>query len=205
MRKMAVVMVVSLALLVLAGCEQDDGATVTELEAGDTGTGSGSASGTHTGSASGTHTGSASGSASASATVAAACEPVGDAGNADSTQSVVLDEWSVDLDSDFSAGRVSFEIENAGQEAHELVIVRASDAESLPVKDGKVDEEALDEGQFIGEVEAFPAGESCQGTFELEPADYVFFCNIVEEDADGTMRSHFEEGMHTEVSTHGMA
>jgi hypothetical protein len=62
-----------------------------------------------------------------------------------------------------------------------------------------VDEEALGGGDFIGEVEAFPSGESCEGTFELEPADYVLFCNIVEEE-EGEIENHFQLGMATEFT-----
>ena len=62
-------------------------------------------------------------------------------------------------------------------------------------------EDELEEGAFIGEIEAFPAGETCEGTFELpEAGDYILFCNIVETLEDGSVESHFEEGMVTTVT-----
>lgn len=63
-----------------------------------------------------------------------------------------------------------------GDDAHELVIVRGDDPDSLPVADGKVAEDELPDG------------------------DYIFFCNLVEEESDGTIESHFEEGMRTVVT-----
>ncbi|MDG2112525.1 MAG: hypothetical protein P8N02_07935 [Actinomycetota bacterium] len=63
-----------------------------------------------------------------------------------------------------------------------------------------VDEAAFPEGAFIGEIEEFAAGASCDGTFALEAGNYVFFCNITETEPDGTLESHFEEGMFTVVT-----
>jgi hypothetical protein len=99
-----------------------------------------------------------------------------------------------------SAGAVTFDVANEGEDAHELVVVKANDVASLPLNDQEiVDEEGLPEGAFIGEVEAFPSGESCEGTFDLEPADYVLFCNIVEEE-EGEIENHFQLGMSTEFT-----
>ncbi|MGH2702687.1 MAG: hypothetical protein ACRDJB_00250 [Actinomycetota bacterium] len=181
------------ALLVLAlglaACGDDDGAGVRDLGGSASGSGSGSGSGT----------GSASGSGSASAV--AECEPVGDSTAADSTVAVTLDEWSVTPESESAAaGAVTFDVSNEGEDAHELVVVRADDAASLPLGDEEtVDEEGLEAGAFIGEVEAFPAGESCEGTFDLEPANYVLFCNIAEQE-DGEIENHFQNGMATEFT-----
>jgi hypothetical protein len=54
-----------------------------------------------------------------------------------------------------------------------------------------------EEGEFVGEVEAFPAGGECAGTFDLEPGRYVLFCNLVHEEEEG-VENHFQEGMATE-------
>jgi hypothetical protein len=175
----------------LAACGgDDDGADVRSV-------GSGSASGSGSGSASG----SGSGSASASGSGVAECEPVGDSSTSDETVAVTLDEWSVSPESEsVSAGAVTFDVANEGEDAHELVVVRAGTVDSLPLNDDEiVDEEGLPEGAFIGEVEAFPSGESCEGTFELEPADYVLFCNIVEHE-EGEIENHFKLGMSTEFT-----
>ena len=140
-----------------------------------------------TASGSGTGTGSASG--------VAACEPVGSGGT---ELAVTLDEWSVTLAEDSAAaGLIRFAGDNEGDEAHELVIVRAESADDLPVEAGKVAEDGLANGAFVGEIEAFPAGETCEGSFELAAGTYVLFCNIVEKEEGGELESHFQQGMHT--------
>jgi hypothetical protein len=126
---------------------------------------------------------------------AAPCERVGD-GNG-SKVAVALDEWTVAAEpATAPAGPVTFAIDNEGEHPHELVVVKVPAPSALKVTDGKVDEEALPAGAFIGEVEAFPAGDSCEGTFELTAGKYQLFCNIVEEH-DGEPESHFENGMVT--------
>ena len=122
-----------------------------------------------------------------------ACEPVGDGGGTE--VAVTLDEWSLAAaPASAPAGKVTFEVRNGGGEPHEFVVVRGVAPDALTVVGGKVDEAALPDGAFIGEVEAFPAGETCEGTFELAGGSYTLFCNIVEEH-DGQPESHFEEGM----------
>ena len=132
---------VGLALL-LAGCGSDDGAGVRNVD------GTQSPSGSGTGSGSGTASGQA-----------AACKPVGDAATSDATIAVELKEWAVlPARADVPAGTVTFEARNTGEDAHELVVVRAADPASLPLAaDGTVDEDKLPEGAFVGEIEAFPA------------------------------------------------
>ena len=87
---------------------------------------------------------------------------------------------------DVPAGTVTFEARNTGEDAHELVVVRAADPASLPLAaDGTVDEDKLPEGAFVGEIEAFPAKQTLPGTFELAAGSYALFCNILETEADG--------------------
>jgi hypothetical protein len=190
-KRMWILVVVALAV---AACGGDDGGSVRSV-------GSGSASGSGSGSGSASGSASGSGSASASGSAVAECVPVGDSATSDETVAVTLDEWSVTPEAEsVAAGNVTFDVSNEGEDAHELVIVRANDVESLPLNaDDIVDEEALDAGAFIGEVEAFPAGEACEGTFELEPASYALFCNIVEEE-EGEIENHFQLGMVTEFT-----
>jgi hypothetical protein len=177
---------IGLALL-LAGCGSDDGSGVRNGQAA-SGSGSGSASGS----------GTASGQA-------AACKPVGDAGSSDATIAVELKEWSVlPARADVPAGTVTFDANNTGAEAHELVVVRADDPAALPLAaDGTVDEDKLPEGAFVGEIEPFPAKQHCTGTFQLAAGRYALFCNILETEADGTKENHYANGMRTRFEVRG--
>jgi hypothetical protein len=186
---------VALALL-LAGCGSDDGAGVRNVDGTASTSGSGTASGTGSG------TGSPSGTASGPA---AACKPVGDAATSDATVAVELKEWAVlPARADVPAGTVTFQARNTGEDAHELVVVRADDPAKLPLAaDGTVDEEKLPEGAFVGEVEAFPAKQTCTGTFELAAGGYALFCNILETEADGKKENHYTNGMRTRFEVRG--
>lgn len=177
-----------LALGLLGAACTDDGGDVRS-----SGSGSGSGSG-----ASASAAGSGSGS-----TAEAECVPVGEDLEADTEVDVTLDEFSIVADpAEAPAGATSFVAKNDGEEPHELVVVKAT-ADDLEIVDGQVDEEALPDGAFIGEVEPFPGGTSCTGTFELTEGDYTLFCNIVETAEDGTVESHVEEGMITGFTVTG--
>jgi hypothetical protein len=172
-------------LLLVAGCGSDDGTGVRTV---DSGTPSGSG-----GSGSGTASGTGSGSE------AVACKPVGDAGAADTKVTVELSEWTVTPErASVQPGTVTFEAANVGVDAHELVVVRADDPATLPrAVDGTVDEGKLPAGALVGEIEAFPAKQRCQGTFALTAGRYALFCNILETEADGTKENHYANGMRT--------
>lgn len=112
---------------------------------------------------------------------------------------VDLREWSVLPEAEQAdEGTLTFLATNAGVEPHELVVVEAESAEELPTTDsGAFDEDAWGEDKIVGEIEEFPSGEDCSGTFHLEAGSYVLLCNIVEEEDDGTFESHYWLGMHT--------
>lgn len=114
-----------------------------------------------------------------------------------SSVDVGLSEWIVSPDpTSVDTGDITFNADNQGSETHELVIVRADSAADLPTDaNGKVDEDALPAGAFIGEIEEFDAGTKESATFNLPAGNYILFCNITEEEADGTIESHFQEGM----------
>ena len=173
-----------LLVLLVSGCGSDDGAGVRTVDGG-------TQSGSGAGSASGSSPGSGSGSA------AVACKPVGDAAKADAKVPVELAEWSVTpKPPSVKAGTITFDAANTGADAHELVVVRADDPAALPKNaDGIVDESKLPDGAMVGEIEAFPAKQSCQGTFELAAGRYALFCNLLETEADGTKENHFANGM----------
>ena len=99
-----------------------------------------------------------------------------------------LDEWAITADEPvLPAGRQEITATNVGHQTHELVIVRASDAASLPTKaDGSVDEDQLDRVK-VGEIPDVPAGASRHTTLDLSSGAYVAFCNIVGGMASGGM------------------
>ena len=118
-----------------------------------------------------------------------------------------LDEWSISADqSVLRPGRHTITATNIGHHTHELVIVRAADAASLPTKsDGSVDEDRLAQVK-VGEIADVPAGASRHKTFNLRPGSYVAFCNIVAGMGmgngmmSGMEHVHFDAGMHTEFT-----
>lgn len=195
-RTAVVATLVALALA-LVGCG-DDGADVRNIGEDGEGTGTG-ATGTGATGTGATGTGATGTEATGTEASEVACRPVGDPADADESVDVTLTEWSVEPEpTEVSAGGIAFEATNEGSTAHELVVVRADSAEDLPTdEDGALDEEALDEGQLIGEIPKFPAGEDCTGVFDLEPATYVLLCNV----SDGT--PHLEQGMHAEFTVTG--
>lgn len=111
---------------------------------------------------------------------------------------VALSEWVVQPDpGSVSAGDITFTADNQGSEAHEMVIVRAASVAALPTDaDGAVDEGQIPDADFIGEVEELEAGSTGTLSENLAAGTYVIFCNITEEEADGSIESHFAEGMH---------
>ena len=115
---------------------------------------------------------------------------------------VGLKEFTVTPDPvDVDAGKTKFTADNIGSEVHEMVIVRAKSAGDLPTDaDGAVDEERIPEADKVGEVEDVPVGKTKSATFDMKAGDFVIFCNIVEDESDGTKVSHFNEGMHESFS-----
>jgi hypothetical protein len=172
------------AVLGLAACE-DDGASVRDL-GGSASSGSGSGSGSATGTGGGSGTGVAGGE----------CEEAGD----DPGLAVTLDEWSIVSDEDeLASGPVRFLASNRGEIAHELYVVQTPNLESLPLDgDRGIDEEALQPGQILAEIEEVPPGKTCALEVDLEPAAYVLLCNIADE-GENQVRSHFLRGMRARV------
>jgi plastocyanin len=125
----------------------------------------------------------------------------------------VLTEFKVALVGNIPSGAVEIKVENRGSETHELVIVSAQNAESLPKKaDGSVDEDQIPEEDKLGETGDIEAHTTVTQTFDLAPGNYVAFCNIVDSmsmDDMGMMggatstsmgHGHFVEGMHLDFT-----
>jgi uncharacterized cupredoxin-like copper-binding protein len=124
---------------------------------------------------------------------------VGCGGGSDTTSvDVGLKEFSVTPDPvQVASGETEFTADNIGSETHEMVIVRAASAADLPTDaDGAVDEDKIAKDDQIGEAEDVEPGRTKSVTFDLKAGDYVIFCNVVDDEADGTKVSHFKEGMH---------
>jgi hypothetical protein len=114
---------------------------------------------------------------------------------------VRLIEFQVKPKLDFiAAGKTKFVVKNGGTEEHELVVVRGDDPAALPTAaDGSVDESQIAQADEIGELEEIKAGKTKSTAFKLPADSYILFCNIVETEEDGTVVSHFAEGMYTTI------
>jgi uncharacterized cupredoxin-like copper-binding protein len=94
---------------------------------------------------------------------------------------VTLSEFVIDTEDTFTAGEVTFDVANdaASEFNHEFAVIAAATYEELPkLGNGAVDEEALAEGQFLGRTATLEPGETETITFDLEPGNYLFICNI---------------------------
>lgn len=99
-----------------------------------------------------------------------------------------LSEFAVELSTDSaSAGEVTFNIANEGEQIHELVIFQTDLAEdALPMVGDEVDEAG--EGlTLVDEVEDVEPGATADLTMDLEAGSYVALCNVT---------GHYADGMH---------
>jgi len=114
---------------------------------------------------------------------------------------VRLIEFEIQPARDFIAkGKTKVVLKNAGTETHEFVVVRGDDAAALPTAaDGSVDESQIPKADQVGEVEDIKKGKTKSKVFKLSPGDYILFCNVVDEEENGTIISHFAEDMYTTI------
>ena len=115
-------------------------------------------------------------------------------GNQQEATRVTVSEWIVQpKPAKFGAGKVRITADNVGSRTHELIVYRGTRA-SLPLKpDGSVSERDA-EANIVGEVAGIRPGTAKFKDFTLKAGDYTFFCNIVQQEAGGSI-SHFKEGM----------
>ena len=96
----------------------------------------------------------------------------------DGAVSVDLVEWAIETDLEVAAGTVTFDVSNEGNFPHHFAIARGDSYEELPqIGGGAIDEDALGD-DFIGRTENLQSGETEIIEFDLDPGNYVFFCNI---------------------------
>jgi uncharacterized cupredoxin-like copper-binding protein len=99
---------------------------------------------------------------------------------------------AIQLDtSEVKAGRISFDVHNAADNAlvHELVVLKTTLADNaLPVHHGQVPEQKF---RKMGEVEDVPPGGSRRLSLTLAPGRYVLVCN---------KPGHYSMGMHASIT-----
>jgi uncharacterized cupredoxin-like copper-binding protein len=108
--------------------------------------------------------------------------------------SVGLLEWAIETDPAVAAGTVTFDVSNGGDFPHHFAIARGNSYDELPqVGGGAIDEDTLGD-DFIGRTANLQSGETATIEFDLDPGNYVFFCNIA-----GTV-SHAAQGQVLSVT-----
>lgn len=114
---------------------------------------------------------------------------------------VLLNEFAVVPDkTTVPAGSITFNATNQGpDDEHEFVIIRSDLAPgALPTgADGSVPEDEVD---FVDEIEGLAVGASGSVTVDLAAGKYVLICNIVQTEPDGTIESHYQQGMRNALT-----
>ena len=121
------------------------------------------------------------------ATLAASLVPVATALAGGSTK-VTLNEFSVKASpKSVTAGKVTFNVKNSGDDEHELIVIKTStSASKLKVRGGETSEKGA-----VGEVEDIAGGKSKKLTVTLKKGHYVLICNLV---------GHYQQGMRTDFT-----
>jgi len=115
---------------------------------------------------------------------------------------VDIREWNLTLSKEkVRAGNVGFSVKNKGGETHELAVIKLNNGMMatgrLPVNGhGSIDEDRMDFGKIVGEIEDIKSGDKKKELFKLEPGRYAVICNMLEKEADGSMEAHYSMGMH---------
>jgi hypothetical protein len=117
-----------------------------------------------------------------------------DEGGEESTVDVTLSEFEVAPDPEsVPEGDVTFDVENGGEETHELLVVKTDfAADELPAEEDGSADTGADGVDVVGETNEIESGDSDSRVFNLEPGSYVLICNLVEGD-----ESHYQQGMRT--------
>lgn len=120
------------------------------------------------------------------AALLASLVPVGSA-FAGGTVKVTMDEFSLKPSpKSISAGKVTFNVRNAGSDRHELIVIKTSKAASkLPQSGGRASEKGR-----VGDSGVFAGGRSKKLTVTLKKGRYVLVCNLPGHYAGG-MRADF--------------
>lgn len=114
---------------------------------------------------------------------------------AESVVNVMLQEWRIVTDTHkVPAGTVKISVQNRGQEAHEIVLLRSDiKYDSFPLHPkGGIDEHQA--GVVINELEGLESRSRKEMLVNLKPGNYVLLCNMVEIE-DGEKEQHYSLGM----------
>lgn len=115
-----------------------------------------------------------------------------DSGSAATTVKATEADGTISLDqTSAESGEVTFEIENTGELAHELVVLKTDLAEDdLPLlSDGSAVDEEGSGVDVVGERDDIAPGSDAELSFDnLDPGTYVLICNVP---------GHYGLGMHT--------
>ena len=112
----------------------------------------------------------------------------------DGAVSVGLVEWAIETNLEVAAGSVTFDVSNEGDFPHHFAIARGDSYETLPQVGGGAIDEATLAADFLGRTSNIQSGGTATIEFDLEPGNYVFFCNIA-----GTV-SHAAQGQVLSVT-----
>jgi len=107
------------------------------------------------------------------------------------TLEVNADEYTLQAPATGKAGVFEVIVKNRGSQPHELIIAKAASRDALPVKDGKVDEAALEATGYY-KIASFPKNTICRGFFDLPAGTYVLFDNLT---GAGQTQSNLQRGM----------
>jgi uncharacterized cupredoxin-like copper-binding protein len=101
---------------------------------------------------------------------------------------VTLDEFSLKASpKSVSAGKVKFTARNAGDDRHELVVIKTSTkASKLKVSGGRVSEKGS-----LGEAGNIAGGKTKTLTLNLKKGHYVLLCNLP---------GHYQQGMRADFT-----
>jgi uncharacterized cupredoxin-like copper-binding protein len=101
---------------------------------------------------------------------------------------VTLNEFSTKASpKSASAGKVTFSVKNAGDDEHELVVIKTStSASKLKVSGGR----ATTKGT-VGKVGDIAGGKTKKLTLNLKKGHYVLLCNLP---------GHYQQGMRTDFT-----
>lgn len=114
---------------------------------------------------------------------------------------IELREWNITTsDEAIAAGEVDVTVKNKGKDIHELVFIKLNTDVAtgrLPVdKDGGIDENKMNFGTLVHEIEGIEPGKKVKETITLKPGRYAVICNVVEEEDNGDIEAHYSMGMH---------